>query len=90
MLNLSPGAKISLQLHHQRSEHWVVVGGTATVTRGDDIFDLEVNQSTYIPVEMKHRLENKRDEDLQIIEVQSGSYLGEEDIERFDDTYGRS
>jgi len=90
VLNLSPGAKISLQLHHHRSEHWVVVAGTATVTRGEDIFDLEVNQSTYIPVEMKHRLENKKDVDLQIIEVQSGDYLGEDDIERFDDTYGRS
>jgi mannose-1-phosphate guanylyltransferase/mannose-6-phosphate isomerase len=89
IINLNPNSKISLQRHQQRAEHWVVVAGTATVTRGDDIIKLEKNESTYIPIGMVHRLENKTDDRLEIIEVQSGSYLGEDDIERFDDEYGR-
>lgn len=89
-LGVKPGAKLSLQLHHHRSEHWVVVKGIATVTNGEEVFDLEVNQSTYIPVETKHRLENRTEEPLEIIEVQVGGYLGEDDIVRFDDVYGRS
>lgn len=88
-LIVKPGKKLSLQLHHRRSEHWVVVKGVATVTVGDDTFELEKNQSTYIPVETRHRLENKGDEMLEIIEVQSGDYLGEDDIVRFDDDFGR-
>jgi mannose-1-phosphate guanylyltransferase / mannose-6-phosphate isomerase len=89
VLSLKPDAKISLQRHQKRAEHWVVVSGTATVTRGEEIIELEENQSTYIPIGMKHRLENKTEGDLQLIEVQSGDYLGEDDIERFDDQYGR-
>jgi mannose-1-phosphate guanylyltransferase/mannose-6-phosphate isomerase len=89
VINLNPNSKISLQRHQHRAEHWVVVAGTATVTRGDKIIKLEKNESTYIPIGMIHRLENKTDETLEIIEVQSGSYLGEDDIERFDDEYGR-
>jgi len=86
---VKPGAAISLQLHHHRSEHWIVVAGRARITRGDEVFDLEANQSTYIPLGTKHRMENIGTEPLQIIEVQSGSYLGEDDIVRFDDRYGR-
>jgi mannose-1-phosphate guanylyltransferase/mannose-6-phosphate isomerase len=88
-INIKPKAKISLQRHQRRAEHWIVVSGTATVTRGEEVIDLQENQSTYIPIGMKHRLENQTDDDLQIIEVQSGSYLGEDDIERFEDQYGR-
>lgn len=88
-LMVKPGAALSLQLHHKRAEHWVVVSGRAKVTRGDDTLYLDANQSTYIPVETKHRLENPGKEPLLIIEVQSGSYLGEDDIERFEDRYGR-
>jgi mannose-1-phosphate guanylyltransferase/mannose-6-phosphate isomerase len=88
-LTVNPGKKLSLQLHHQRAEHWVVVKGTATVTKGEEIFQLKENESTYIPVEVKHRLENATDQALEIIEVQSGSYLGEDDIERFEDDFGR-
>jgi len=80
---------LSLQSHQHRSEHWVVVSGVATVTRGDEVMTLKVNQSTYIPAGMLHRLENAGEEDLCIIEVQSGSYLGEDDIQRFEDIYGR-
>lgn len=86
---VNPGKKLSLQLHHQRAEHWVVVNGTATVTKGEDVFELKENESTYIPVEVKHRLENASNEPLEIIEVQSGSYLGEDDIVRFEDDFGR-
>lgn len=86
---VKPGAAISLQLHHHRSEHWIVVAGRARITRGEEAFDLEPNQSTYIPVGTKHRLENIGAEPLQIIEVQSGRYLGEDDIVRLDDRYGR-
>lgn len=88
-LTVNPGKKLSLQLHHQRAEHWVVVKGTATVTKGEENFSLKENESTYIPIEVKHRLENATDQPLEIIEVQSGSYLGEDDIERFEDDFGR-
>jgi len=88
-LIVKPGKKLSLQLHHRRAEHWVVVQGVATVTVGDDTFELEKNQSTYIPVGTRHRLENKGEQLLEIIEVQSGDYLGEDDIVRFDDDFGR-
>jgi mannose-1-phosphate guanylyltransferase/mannose-6-phosphate isomerase len=86
---VKPGAALSLQLHHKRAEHWIVVRGTATVTCGDRVFDLLENQSTYIPVETKHRLANNTSEPITLIEVQCGSYLGEDDIVRFDDVYGR-
>ncbi|MEJ0037588.1 MAG: mannose-1-phosphate guanylyltransferase/mannose-6-phosphate isomerase [Gammaproteobacteria bacterium] len=88
-LSVKPGAQLSLQLHHHRAEHWVVVSGTARITRGDEVFLLEENQSTYIPVGVKHRIENPGKIPLQVIEVQSGSYLGEDDIVRFEDRYGR-
>ena len=88
-LMVKPGAALSLQLHRKRAEHWVVVSGRARVTRGDDTLYLEENQSTYIPVGTKHRLENPGTVPLLIVEVQSGSYLGEDDIERFEDRYGR-
>ena len=86
---LKPGAKISLQSHQHRSEHWVVVSGTARVTRGEDVVTLHENQSTYIPAGMVHRLENATAEPLHIVEIQSGSYLGEEDIVRLEDIYKR-
>ena len=88
-ISVNPGASLSLQLHHHRAEHWVVVEGIATVTCGDEVKDLNKNESTYIPVETQHRLQNLTDEPLEIIEVQSGSYLGEDDIVRFEDVYGR-
>jgi len=88
-LMVKPGASLSLQLHHKRAEHWVVVKGEARVTVGDKVQVLKENQSVYIPIETKHRLENLGTEPLSIIEVQSGSYLGEDDIVRFDDVYGR-
>jgi mannose-1-phosphate guanylyltransferase/mannose-6-phosphate isomerase-like protein (cupin superfamily) len=88
-IEVRPGAALSLQLHHHRSEHWVVVRGTARVTRGDEVFDIGANQSTFIPVETRHRLENPGTDPLAIIEVQCGDYLGEDDIVRFDDRYGR-
>lgn len=87
---VKPGAALSLQLHNHRAEHWVVVKGKAWVTRGEDVFEICENESTYIPLGVKHRLENKTDQSLEIIEIQSGSYLGEDDIVRFDDIYGRS
>ena len=77
-------------MHHKRAEHWVVVRGVARVTRGNDMFELYENQSTYIPLGMRHRLENPGENPLHLIEVQSGSYLGEDDIVRFDDNYGRA
>lgn len=89
-LVINPGAAISLQRHHKRAEHWVVVRGIATVTRGEERFELRENQSTYIPVGMMHRLENRGEAQLEIVEVQSGSYLGEDDIERFSDIYNRA
>ena len=88
-LMVNPGAAISLQLHHHRAEHWVVVKGTASVTRGEEVVILSENQSTYIPIGMKHRLENPGNIPLEIIEVQSGGYLGEDDIVRFEDRYNR-
>jgi mannose-1-phosphate guanylyltransferase/mannose-6-phosphate isomerase len=84
-----PGACLSLQLHHHRAEHWIVVRGTALVTRDEERFLLSENESTYIPIGVKHRLENPGKLPLEIIEVQSGAYLGEDDIVRFADTYGR-
>jgi len=87
---VKPGARLSLQMHHHRAEHWVVVRGTALVTRGDEQFLLSENQSTYIPLGVTHRLENPGKTPLEIIEVQSGCYLGEDDIVRFDDQYGRA
>jgi len=88
-LTVLPGAILSLQLHHRRAEHWVVVAGVARITRDDEVFDLKVNEHTYIPVGAKHRIENPGTEILHIIEVQIGDYLGEDDIERFEDKYGR-
>jgi len=89
-LMVKPGHALSLQMHRKRAEHWVVVSGRARVTRGEDTLHLEENQSTFIPVGTKHRLENAGEAPLLIIEVQSGSYLGEDDIERFEDRYNRS
>lgn len=86
---VKPKASLSLQLHHHRSEHWVVVEGTAKVVNGDKEYLLQTNESTFVPVETKHRLSNPGDKDLIMIEVQTGSYLGEDDIVRFEDTYGR-
>lgn len=86
---VNPGSSLSLQLHHHRAEHWVVVRGCGRVTRGDEVFQLNEDESTYIPIGMKHRLENPGVIPLEIIEVQTGSYLGEDDIVRFDDCYGR-
>jgi mannose-1-phosphate guanylyltransferase/mannose-6-phosphate isomerase len=89
-LTVKPGESLSLQMHHHRAEHWIVVSGTAQVTNGDDTFLLTENQSTYIPVGATHRLENPGSLPLEIIEVQSGSYLGEDDIVRFEDIYNRA
>jgi mannose-1-phosphate guanylyltransferase len=89
-ITVKPGAKLSVQMHHHRAEHWIVVSGTASVTKGDDTFLLSENQSTYIPVGVVHALENPGKVDLELIEVQSGTYLGEDDIVRFEDLYGRS
>jgi mannose-1-phosphate guanylyltransferase len=88
-ITVKPGAKLSVQMHHHRAEHWVVVSGTARVTNGDKTFLLSENQSTYIPVGVVHALENPGKVELELIEVQSGSYLGEDDIIRFEDRYGR-
>jgi mannose-1-phosphate guanylyltransferase/mannose-6-phosphate isomerase len=89
-LMVNPGAALSLQMHHHRAEHWIVVKGTARVTRGEEVFMLTENQSTYIPLGTTHRLENPGNIPLEIIEVQSGSYLGEDDIVRFEDKYNRT
>ena len=88
-ITVKPGAALSLQMHHHRAEHWIVVSGTAKVTRGDEVILLGENQSTYIPLGVKHRLENPGVVPLELVEVQSGSYLGEDDIVRFEDVYGR-
>ena len=88
-LHVNPGAKLSLQMHHKRAEHWVVVSGTATAINGEDVLTLTEGDSTYIPIGTTHGLENKTNEQLEIIEVQSGAYLGEDDIVRFEDIYGR-
>lgn len=87
---VKPGASLSLQMHHHRAEHWIVVRGTARVTRGDEMFLVSENESTFIPLGIRHRLENPGRVPLEMIEVQSGSYLGEDDIVRFEDSYGRS
>jgi mannose-1-phosphate guanylyltransferase/mannose-6-phosphate isomerase len=87
---VKPGARLSLQMHHHRAEHWVVVSGTAEVTNGTSVTMLTENQSTYIPLGQTHRLANPGKVPLEIIEVQSGSYLGEDDIVRFEDSYGRT
>ncbi len=86
---VKPGSSLSLQMHHHRAEHWIVVSGTAEVTNGDKVMLLTENQSTYIPLGQVHRLSNPGKVPLEIIEVQSGSYLGEDDIVRLEDTYGR-
>lgn len=88
-ITVKPGASLSLQKHHHRAEHWIVVKGTAKVTCGEKVLILSENQSTYIPLGEVHRLENPGKIPLEIIEVQSGSYLGEDDIIRFEDEYGR-
>ena len=87
---VKPGGRLSLQMHHHRAEHWIVVKGTAKVVKGSDVAILTENQSTYIPVGAKHRLENPGVIPLEMIEVQTGSYLGEDDIVRLDDNYGRT
>jgi mannose-1-phosphate guanylyltransferase len=89
-ITVKPGAKLSVQMHHHRAEHWIVVSGTASVTKGDETFLLTENQSTYIPVGVVHALENPGKFELELIEVQSGTYLGEDDIVRFEDLYGRT
>jgi len=88
-IQVKPGASLSLQMHHHRAEHWIVVKGVAEITNGDQVITLTENQSTYIPQGQTHRLANPGKTPLEIIEVQSGSYLGEDDIVRFEDTYGR-
>ena len=87
---VKPGAQLSLQMHHHRSEHWVVVKGTATVVNGEREFELPQNESTFIPKETKHRLSNHTDDELHIVEVQTGDYLGEDDIVRYEDIYQRT
>ena len=89
-IKVKPGARLSLQSHRHRAEHWIVVRGIARVTRDNDVFDLHANQSAYIPLGARHRLENPGAEMLELIEVQSGDYLGEDDIVRYEDVYGRS
>jgi len=89
-IGVKPGAALSLQKHHHRAEHWIVVKGTGRITRGSEVFLLTENQSTYIPIGEVHRLENPGMVELEMIEVQSGSYLGEDDIVRLEDVYGRS
>ena len=88
-IEVAPGARLSLQSHRHRSEHWVVVSGTATVTNGDKVMTVKKNESTYIPIGAKHRLENRGTEPLHIVEIQVGDYLGEDDIQRYEDNYGR-
>jgi mannose-1-phosphate guanylyltransferase/mannose-6-phosphate isomerase len=87
---VNPGGRLSLQMHEKRAEHWIVVAGTAHVTCDDAIFDLHAGENTFIPLGAKHRLENFEQEALRLIEVQCGSYLGEDDIVRFEDIYGRA
>ena len=89
IINVKPGEKLSLQMHHHRSEHWIIVSGTAQVEIDDKEITLHENQSSYIPIGAKHRLSNPGKIPLKLIEVQSGSYLGEDDIYRFEDNYGR-
>lgn len=89
-LEIKPGKRLSLQLHHRRSEHWVVAAGTATVTVGDKIITANQNEHIFIPVEAVHRLENKGEELVTVIEVQAGDYLEEDDLVRLEDDYGRT
>ena len=89
-ITVKPGEKLSIQMHHHRAEHWIVVSGTAKVTNGDKTFLVTENESTYIPIGVVHALENPGQLPLEMIEVQSGSYLGEDDIVRFEDRYGRA
>jgi mannose-1-phosphate guanylyltransferase/mannose-6-phosphate isomerase len=89
-IGVNPGQKLSLQMHHKRAEHWIVVRGTAKVTIDERVFDLKQNESCFIPLGSKHRLENTTDDPLELVEVQCGSYLGEDDIVRFEDVYGRA
>ena len=86
---VKPGEALSLQMHHKRAEHWVVVSGRARVTRDDQVYEVRENESTFIPLGAKHRLENPTDQPLYLIEVQSGAYLGEDDIVRYEDRYNR-
>jgi len=88
-IEVAPGGRLSLQSHNKRSEHWVVVSGIATVTNGEEVITVHKNQSTYIPIGSKHRLENRGSEPLHIVEIQVGEYLGEDDIQRYEDNYGR-
>jgi len=88
-ITVKPSGRLSLQSHRHRAEHWIVVSGVAKVTRGDETLLLRENESTYIPPTLVHRLENAGSEPLHVIEVQSGDYLGEDDIVRFEDAYGR-
>ena len=88
-ITVKPGQRLSLQLHHHRAEHWIVVSGTARVRINDDEHLLAENESVYIPIGVKHRLENPGKVNLELIEVQTGGYLGEDDIVRFEDRYGR-
>ncbi len=89
VIHVIPGGRLSLQSHKQRAEHWVVVKGKPTITVNDRVQEYFVNQAVYIPLEAKHRLENLSDEPVEIVEVQVGEYLGEDDITRYDDIYGR-
>ena len=89
-IDVNPGGQLSLQSHEHRAEHWVVVQGTATVTVNDSVKDFNVNEHIFIPLQAKHRLENHTDSVVRIVEVQVGDYLGEDDITRYDDVYGRS
>ena len=88
-ITVNPGAKLSVQMHHHRAEHWIIVSGTAKITLDEKTFLLSENQSTYIPIGVVHALENPGKLPLEMIEVQSGTYLGEDDIVRFEDKYGR-
>jgi mannose-1-phosphate guanylyltransferase/mannose-6-phosphate isomerase len=88
-LSVNPGGMLALQMHHHRAEHWIVVQGTARVTCGDKTFLLSENESTFVPIGARHRIENPGKVPLHIIEVRSGTYLGEDDIVRFEDKYGR-
>jgi mannose-6-phosphate isomerase-like protein (cupin superfamily) len=90
LITVKPGSVLSLQMHHHRAEHWVVVKGTARITKGQEVFVLSENESTFIPLGVTHRLENPGVIPLELIEVQSGGYLGEDDIHRFEDNYGRA
>jgi mannose-6-phosphate isomerase-like protein (cupin superfamily) len=87
-IEVFPGKRLSLQLHHQRSEHWVVIAGTARVTRGEEVYDLQAGMSTGIAMETPHRLENPGQIPLEIIEIQNGPYVGEDDIVRLQDDFG--